>query len=150
MRKIIYTTVIFIALFLMVFTVFSRPLQSTVFTINGYQLTVEKAETPQQKTQGLSGRKSMQEDQALILVYQKEQPLGIWMPDMHFPLDIFWLDKNCRIVAIRENVPPCQPNQACPVMTPEQPAQYVLETVAGFAKKHQLRLGETIACRAKT
>lgn len=146
-KKIIYVAVIIILIFLIIFKLYHRALPSELVTINGYQFTLEKAETLQQRTKGLSGRKTLHNDQGLLLVYQREQTVGIWMPDMHFPIDIFWLDKNCRIVAIKENATPCQPDQTCPVMTPEQPAQYVLETVAGFAKQHQIKLGDTIPCR---
>lgn len=117
---------------------------TTIININGVQLHALEAITMAQKIQGLSGRKSLTENQAMLFVYPEENSLSFWMKDMLFPIDMMWLNKKCQVIYIVAAAPPCAPNTDCAIYTPGLPAQYVLETMAGFAKKHAVELGSTI------
>jgi uncharacterized membrane protein (UPF0127 family) len=60
------------------------------------------------------------------------------MKDTLMPLDIFWLDAEGHVVSLREDVATSSyPN----VFYPSAPARYVLETVAGFAREHDIKTG---------
>src|ERR671910_2381070 len=39
---------------------------------------------------------------------------------------------------------PCIPSLTCPTYSPDKEVQYVLETAAGFSKKHQLTIGNHV------
>ena len=46
---------------------------------------VDLAVTSSERTQGLSGRLSLDSDRAMLFVYDEDSPRTFWMPDMHFP-----------------------------------------------------------------
>ncbi len=60
---------------------------------------------------------------------------------MRFTIDIMWVDSGGRIVHIEENLEPCPLASICPSYAPNTDSQYVLETVSGFAQRHNIGLG---------
>jgi uncharacterized membrane protein (UPF0127 family) len=113
----------------------------TTMSVKNTSIVADLALTPDQQTRGLSGRDHLQEDQAMLFVSKTPGRYGFWMPDMKFPLDIFWLDTNRRVVYIKENLQPCQSDLKCPTYLPDTDSLYVVETVAGFAQKHNITKG---------
>ena len=74
----------------------------------------------------------------MLFVFPKDDRYGFWMKDMLIPLDMFWLNAQGHVVYIAENVATSTyPN----VFYPTEPARYVLETVAGFARVHNIVIG---------
>ena len=70
------------------------------------------------------------------------------MNGMKFPIDIIWLDSNGTVTHIEHSLKPCPPvafNLFCPIYYPEKDSQYVLETVAGFSMKHDVRVGTHVS-----
>jgi len=63
------------------------------------------------------------------MIYPNEAKWGIWMKDMHIPIDIVWLDKNKKIVHIVKNVSP--DNSTSKIFEPNTIAKYVVELPAG-------------------
>ena len=127
-----------------------RYLQARVI-VNGFELTADLAITEDQKTKGLAVKDDLKENESMLFVYEQPSRLGFWMKDMKFPIDIIWLDSNGTVVHIEHNLQPCVsipkigssiPN--CPIYTPDKDSLYVLETVAGFAQKHNVKIGTNI------
>ena len=86
---------------------------------------VELATTPAQHKRGLSGRSVLNENQAMLFVYDRPNPACFWMKDMHFNLDIFWFDDNKKLIYTKRNLSP----QTYPIsFCPPKYASYVLET----------------------
>jgi len=110
---------------------------------DGFKVTAELAITEEQRQQGLMFRQGMKEDQGMLFIFETEDYYSFWMKNMHFALDMLWLDSQRRIVHIEENVPPC-PNEPCPSYMPSRPALYVLELVSGSVKKHGLKIGDRL------
>jgi len=74
----------------------------------------------------------------MLFVFPKDYKYGFWMKDMLMPVDIFWLDDKGHVVSIAQNVATSTyPN----VFYPTEPSRYVLETVAGFARAHDIATG---------
>lgn len=94
------------------------------------------AKTQAEKIKGLSGKETLQENEGMLFVYEKEGNYGIWMKDMNFALDIIWMDANFNIVDITENA---RPESFPEIFYPRAGAQYVLEVNSGFAKKHHIK-----------
>jgi uncharacterized membrane protein (UPF0127 family) len=116
--------------------------------IHNYKLSVEIPKTMAEYQKGLSGRKALKENQSMLFVFEREAYWPFWMQKMYFPIDIIWLDKNCQVVDIEKHLPPCERETNCPSVKPNRPAQYVLETVAGFADKYHLFMGDQLnICR---
>jgi uncharacterized membrane protein (UPF0127 family) len=100
----------------------------------------ELARNPQEKGRGLSGRPGLASGQGMLFVYEAPQPIGIWMKDMRFSLDILWVQQG-RIVRIVANAPPLTPGGPETVYTAT--GDLVLEVPAGFTTKHGIRVGDS-------
>lgn len=104
-------------------------------------LRVSVAETEAARRQGLSGVSSIEEDEGMLFIFEKEGDYLFWMKDMNFPIDIIWINDDLKIVHVEENVKP--ENFPVRYASPE-PARLVLETNAFFAKTFNLREGDRV------
>lgn len=115
-------------------------------TIGNTVVAVELAETPAERTMGLSGRPFLSEGEGMLFMFDHPDRYGFWMPDMHFAIDIVWIGPDWRIVDISPNVSPdSYPN----VFQPMTPAQYVLEVPNGFAGRYGWKVGDKVEFRRK-
>ncbi len=104
-------------------------------------LRVEIANTEIERGQGLSDRPSLAEQEGLLFVFPTADTYSFWTKDMHFAIDIIWLDDNWQIVDITPNLAP----ETFPkTFSPSSPAHYVLEVNAGFSATHNLNIGDKI------
>jgi uncharacterized protein len=102
-------------------------------------ITLDVAKTQEQRIKGLSGRKSMPRNHAMLFIFEEKGRHGIWMKDMNFSLDVVWLDEFNQVVYIEKNISPeTFPN----VFIPFQDAKYVLEFNAGFVDKNNIKTGD--------
>jgi uncharacterized membrane protein (UPF0127 family) len=108
----------------------------TKVTIGTTVVSVELADTPALRVQGLSGRQSPSEGEGMLFIFEEEGNWGFWMKDMLFPIDILWAGSDGTIISIAKDVSPSTYPQA---FYPTEPAaKYVLEVPAGFAKRHNI------------
>jgi len=110
-------------------------------------ITAAIADTPAARRRGLSGRSSLPEGHGMLFVHSEAGRHGIWMPDMHFPLDIIWLDDRKRVVHIERAV---SPDTYPTTFKPDEPARYVLEVNAGVIDKTGLTEGDAVTWRSAT
>ncbi len=103
------------------------------------------AETPEERRLGLSRVQSadFDENRGMLFVYPKTRELQFWMPETHFDLDVFFLDKNYLILdahrslkhhsdkIIDDNVP----------RSKKVIGQYALEVKSGSAFASELKPG---------
>lgn len=111
----------------------------TRVTLKNVLLLAEVVDYPETRERGLSGRKDMPLNHAMLFLFEKPDYYGIWMKDMHFPIDIFWI-KNGVVVDLEENI---QPSYPLYIYKPDVPAEMVLETRAGLAKANGITIGDT-------
>jgi uncharacterized membrane protein (UPF0127 family) len=114
-----------------------------VYFADGYSATAELAVNDEERAQGLMFREKIDEDQAMLFLFEEEDIHSFWMKNMRFAIDILWLDGEKRIVHIEKRVPPCL-KDPCPSYAPAAAASFVLEVQAGFVEKHGLRLYDRI------
>lgn len=129
-----------IALVLSIFLYVNR--QKPNLTIKDVSLVVEVAATETTREKGLCCRKSLPEKRGMLFIFELEGDHRFWMKDTLIPLDIFWINNQKRIVHIERNV---QPSSYPDTFGSDQPAKYVLETNAGFAKKHRISIGDPVS-----
>lgn len=126
-------------------SLFSNAKQSHIFydqvKINDTVINIEIAKTSQEKARGLCCRDSLGENNGMLFVYDKPGFYSFWMKDTKIPLDIYWINSDKRIIHIEENVLPASYPKA---YVSKQMAQYVLETNAGFTKKYDIAVGDTV------
>ncbi len=114
-------------------------LPDRTFVVNNERLNVVLANTPSQRSKGLSGRESLPKDQGMLFAFEEASEYCFWMQDMKFPLDIVWLDSSKKVIHIEESVSPqSYPDTYCP----DNKAQYVLEVNAGQAKMLGIQEGD--------
>ena len=122
------------------------PPEPTV-TIGGVSFTVDVADTPEKRFQGLSGRPVLEEGTGLLFIFSEERKHTFWMKDMRFPLDMVWISASCTVADITTDVPQPPPDSAdsvLPTYSPSAPATYNLEINAGVAAASGLKTGNPV------
>ena len=104
---------------------------------NNFSLLVEVRDTPEEISQGLSGRASLAPADGMLFSLPVRQQPSFWMKDMKFGLDLIWID-NGKIVEVTRGVPPPvagTPDALLPTYQPTRPVTAVLEVVSGTADR---------------
>jgi uncharacterized membrane protein (UPF0127 family) len=122
----------------------SNKYRTVIVSVNGIDLVADVAATNEQRAKGLSVKDSLPEYEAMLFVFETAQEHSFWMKNMKFPIDIIWLDSDKAVVHIEHYLQPCSLDVFCPSYKPNNNALYVLETVAGFAQKHDIVEGTRI------
>ena len=112
--------------------------------VNGVVLVADIAATYEQMTRGLSVKDSLDENEAMLFVFDEEAEHTFHMKNMKFPIDIIWIDADKTVVHIEHNLQPCSSGLFCPTYKPIGDSLYVLETVGGFAQKHDIVKGTMV------
>ncbi len=107
----------------------------------GFKLKIEIADTPEERIQGLSGRKNLAQNAGLLFVHSEPGIYGIWMKDMRFAIDVIWLDFDYRVIDIARDI---QPDSYPQVFQPSVPALYILEVNAGFTERNNIKIGDDL------
>lgn len=147
--KIILATVAIIAFFV-VFAVIQTP-EKVVGTPQAcfkenVCLDLVIMTTPEELETGLSNYTSWPDDRGMLFLFQKQDIQRMWMKDMDFPIDMFWIDSKGRVVHIEKNAPPCE-STLCEIYEPQTLAKYVIETRTGFAKEFNIYDGNKVELR---
>ena len=103
-------------------------------------IDIEIADTDAKRRTGMMYRRSLDTNQGLLFVFEKEEPQAFWMRNTFLPLDIIFVNKNLDVVAIQKNTTPLAQIQ----YSSDIPAAYVVEVNAGFSDEHGIRLGDRI------
>jgi len=106
-------------------------------------IIVEIADTEPKHEIGLGGKSCISEGTGMLFVYKDISPSNrcFWMKDMKFPIDIVWLDKDKKVIYMKENV---QPNSYPEKFCPGKDSQYVLELGAKNAASLGLKLNDSV------
>lgn len=100
---------------------------------------VRLADTPDLRAHGLSGKN--EPPHAMLFVFDQNDRWGIWMKDMHFAIDVLWVDETRRVTHIETNLLPASYPQ---VYRPKDPVRYVLELPANYVEQYNLRVGDSV------
>jgi hypothetical protein len=115
-------------------------------------LSVEIADTSEERTRGLSGKVGLEPNEGLLFVFDNLGAHGIWMHQMKFPIDVVWIaptsdtsssggGETLRIVDLEQYI---QPDTFPHVFYPKRNALYVLEVSAGFTEIHGIEVGDQV------
>ena len=111
--------------------------------LGGEWFSVELAITPKEQSLGLMFRDSMPDDHGMLFIFPTEARRSFWMKNTRIALDIFYFDKDLKLVSVSENTPPCRVQQ-CPSYPSDGPARYVLELNAGKAQQLGVSVGDPL------
>ncbi|MFN7975447.1 MAG: DUF192 domain-containing protein [Acidobacteriota bacterium] len=122
----------------------------TVKLPSGTALRGELAQDDDDRARGLMFRteEQFQPDQAMVFLFETMELQSFWMKNMNFAIDIVWLSPEMKIVHVERDVPPCTKEERdCPLYTPVQKAQLVVELYRGTYAKEKLKVGDAIEVR---
>jgi|APSaa5957512576_1039674.scaffolds.fasta_scaffold88480_2 uncharacterized protein len=114
-------------------------------------IQVEVVTTAKEKAKGLGGRFSLPEGMGMLFQYNWIGEHTFWMKNMHFPIDIIWIDRGV-IVHIEKKVPPPRSgasDRSLPVYGRGINADMVLEVPAGYTSKKSIIEGSTVQIKPK-
>lgn len=140
-RKYILLAIILLIVVVGVFY-WKRPLVPKL-SINNHIFTYDLAITPEQLSQGLSGRDPLTDSHGMLFVFDHKEKFTFWMKDMKFPLDFIWIDDR-KVVDITLNVPTPVEGQQLPVYSPKLPVNRVFEVTAGTVARYGIKEGDTV------
>lgn len=133
--------IIFLFFVCLYFTQSEIPSNFKYLKVADISLKVEIVSTPELLQKGLSGREPLKEDEGMFFVFNYSGKHSFWMKDMNFPIDIIWIDKDFKVVYIKENV---LPESYPETFSPDQDSLYVLEVVSNFSNKNKLQVGDKV------
>ena len=97
--------------------------------IGDKKYNVEVAQTDEEKTEGLQGKKELAEDEGMLFIYDEPQTVGFWMQDTDIPLDIIFIDEDFEVISVYKG----QPHDE--TIAEEDDVQFVLEVNQGSGIK---------------
>lgn len=109
--------------------------------LGGKVFYTEVANTDKLRERGLSGHTPLQDNEAMVFVFDNPGKYGFWMKDMTFPIDIIWLDAQGTIVHIEKTV---ATSTYPTVFRPTVDSLYVLEVQAGQSELLRLKNGDKV------
>ncbi|MFL6474057.1 MAG: DUF192 domain-containing protein [Nitrososphaera sp.] len=113
-------------------------------TANGRTLIADISATNEQMTKGLAIKDQLDENQAMLFVFENEAEHTFWMKDMKFPIDIIWINADKTVIHVEHNLQPCSTVLLCTTYKANGNSLYVLETVGGFTQKYGITNGTHI------
>jgi len=98
---------------------------------------VELAKNDADRAKGLMYRRELAPNTGMLFVFEGPEIRRFWMRNTYLPLDMIFLNERKIVVGIEENTVPLDETSR----GPDQPAQYVVEVLAGEARRHGLTVG---------
>lgn len=104
-------------------------------------IAIEVADTDSTRARGLMERTEIPDATGMLFVFPRAEPQGFWMDKTPRSLDIMFFGADSTLLNVAANTTPFQ---VSPSYTSQGPAQYVVETPAGFARRYGLTPGVRI------
>lgn len=108
-------------------------------------VTVEVADTPEERRIGLMFRDELAADAGMLFVYDAPATGGLWMKDTIIPLSAAFLDESGRIVALVD-MEPCTADP-CPRYAPNAAYRGALEVNLGAFEDWGVAVGDRVTRR---
>lgn len=104
------------------------------------------ADEPAEQRQGLSGRDSLGEKQAMVFVFDQSKIMNFWMKDMKMDIDLLWIAGD-KIVAYEKNMLAPQAGTAdteLQIYTSPFPVDRVLELPSGTIEALDIKINDQV------
>lgn len=102
------------------------------------KVNLEVSCSESQRSKGLMNRKFLAENDGMIFVFPSEDYLSFWMKNTLIPLSIAFVDKDMKIVDIRE----MQPHNLEPIVSTKK-AIIAIEMNTKWFSKNSIKVGDT-------
>lgn len=118
---------------------------SVVVLLKGEQLEIMVAKSVWQKQRGLGKRASLGKFDGMLFIFNEPSRLGVVMREMKFPIDVVWFREGKVVdIAPALSLAPDVPERELPVYYPRTEADIFLELSSGWAREHNLKLGDEL------
>ncbi|MFC3692109.1 DUF192 domain-containing protein [Chenggangzhangella methanolivorans] len=101
---------------------------------------IEVADTPKQREVGLMYRRSLPEDHGMLFDFGQPQEISMWMQNTYVSLDMVFVGADGRVLRVAEDTEPLSTR----IVSSQGPARYVVELLAGSAKRIGLKPGDRV------
>lgn len=110
-------------------------------------LTVEIADTPKSREQGLMFRRSLDDRSGMLFIYDEPERVSFWMRNTLIPLDIIFIDETGTIRRIHEMAKPLDetPLPGAYENDPDPERLMIVEIAGGEAERLGVEEGQAIA-----
>jgi uncharacterized protein len=105
-----------------------------------HPFTVEVATTDQERALGLMFRRNLAADAGMLFLYDRPQPLSMWMRNTYLSLDMIFIGADGRVQHIESRTEPF----STALISSEGAVRGVLEVNAGTAETIGLRAGDEV------
>ena len=144
--RVIKAMIVIMVLGVIVWAIFLRADQlitkRTILSIGTKTYQAEIANTDQLRQKGLSGRSILNDNAVMLFVFDEPDYHKIWMKNMHFSIDVLWLNENKKVVHIERQLQPDDPPHK--EYTTLVPAKYIVEMPAGQADELGVKIGSRV------
>ncbi len=106
--------------------------------------SVELAVTDEERARGLMYRRSLPDSYGMLFDFKRDQEVSFWMRNTYVSLDMIFIRGDGRILRIAENTE----TESDRLIPSGGPVRFVLEVVAGTAKKLGIEPGDRVASEA--
>lgn len=107
------------------------------------QIDVEIAETDEKRHRGLMFREKMDSSQGMLFIFPNEDEQAFYMKNTILSLDIIFINAKKQIVKIYKHAIPFDTTD----LPSKKPILYVVEVIAGFTDKYNIKEGDYIDFR---
>jgi uncharacterized membrane protein (UPF0127 family) len=114
-------------------------LRTIPLQVGGHTLTAEVAATLEQRMRGMMFRKEMGRNDGMLFVFEEPAYQGMWMKNTLIPLSVAFLDKDGRILNIRDMQPQTLDHHGS-----DGPALYAIETNVGWFAERKIKTGDRV------
>jgi len=104
------------------------------------KIDIEVADNDNERILGLMYRKTMEETSGMLFIFPVQEEQSFWMKNTYISLDILYVNDKKEIVKIYKNTAP----KSTASLRSYKDAIYVVETVAGFTDKYDVKEGDFI------
>jgi uncharacterized membrane protein (UPF0127 family) len=105
-----------------------------------YEFSVELALTPEQREQGLQGRRTLALGTGMLFDFKNSRPVYMWMKNTFISLDMLFIDAGGRVVNIVERTVP----MSLATISSDGPVRAVFEINGGTARRLGIRPGDRV------
>ena len=116
--------------------------KSVTVAYDSRAVTIELAETFEERAQGLMDRKTLCPDCGMLFVFEFPRQVSFWMKDTYIPLDIAYLDANGKILLIA----PLTPLSEKGLISPPK-VKYAWEMNRGWFKQQHIQIGDQVSIK---
>jgi hypothetical protein len=131
--------IIFILFLLWISIAHSQNILKIPLYIKDKEIWVEVAKSPEERANGLMGRKHLGKNEGMLFIFEIEDYHGFWMKDTIIPLSIAFIDREGRIVKITDMKP-----LALESHIPPKPVLYALEMNKGWFSANGINVGDIL------